>query len=384
MRLSIASGLAVLGFALLGSAACGGGGERVVELGRPETSFARAGWRTDFARHSIPLEEIRSGGPPRDGIPPIDHPRPAEPRAAEPFLSEREPVMAVEAGGAARAYPVRILVWHQIVNDRLGGRSIAVTYCPLGNSSLVFDRRVRGRELSFGTTGNLRRSNLVMWDRQTQTWWQQLTGEAIVGELTRERLRPVGAQTLSWAQFKRRFPDGDVLSSETGAVQRDYDRNPYLGDDEPASRPHLYRGPVDARLAPKERVVALLGARPPVVVPFSRLAREPAVEVRAGRVPAVVLYEQGVASAIDQDSVTESKDVGTAGAFDRRLGRRTLSFERRGAAFVDRETGSRWDITGRAVAGRLSGQQLRPLRHDEQFWFSLAAFLPQARIAAGP
>jgi len=389
MRLSIASGLAVLGLALLGSAACGGsggGGKRVVELGRPEASFARAGWRTDFARHRVPLEEIRSGGPPRDGIPPIDNPRPVEPRAAERFLSAREPVIAVEAGGAARAYPVRILVWHEIVNDRLGSRSIAVTYCPLCNSSIVFDRRVRGRELSFGTTGNLRRSNLVMWDRQTQTWWQQLTAEAIVGRLAGERLRPVGAQTLSWAQFKRRFPDGDVLAPETGERGREYDRNPYLGYDEPASRPHLFRGPVDARLAPKERVVALLGARPPVVVPFSRLAREPAVAVavRAGRVPAVVLYERGVASAIDRDSVSESKDVGTAGAFDRRLGARTLSFERRGAAFVDRETGSRWDVTGRAVAGRLGGQRLRPLRHDEQFWFSLAAFLPRARIAAGP
>jgi hypothetical protein len=385
MRLSIASGLALLGVIALGSP-CGGsgGGERVIELGRPEASFSRAGWRTDFARHRVALDEIRSGGPPRDGIPPIDHPRPVDTRAAERFLSAREPVIAVEAGGYARAYPVRILVWHEIVNDRLGGRSIAVTYCPLCNSSLVFDRRVRGRELSFGTTGNLRRSNLVMWDRQTQTWWQQLTAEAIVGKLAGERLRPLGAQTLSWAQFKRRFPNGDVLAPETGENEREYDRNPYLGYEEPASRPHLFRGPVDARLAPKDRVVALLGARPPIVVPFSRLAREPVVAVKAGRVPAVVLYVRGVASAVDRDAVSESKDVGTAGAFDRRLGARTLSFERRGAAFVDRETGSRWDVTGRAVAGRLSGRQLRPLRHDEQYWFSLAAFLPQARIAAGP
>ncbi len=123
---------------------------------------------------------------------------------------------------------------------------------------------------------------------------------------------------------------------------------------------------------------ALLGARPPVVV--SRLARDTAVVVRAGRLPAVVLYEP-VASAIDQDSVTESKDVGTAGAFDRRLDGRTLSFVRRGGGFVDRQTGSRWDVTGRAVAGRLSGRRLRPLRHDEQFRFLLTAFMPQARVA---
>jgi Protein of unknown function (DUF3179) len=350
-----------------------------VDLAEARLDFDRTGWSTDFARHSVPLEEVHAGGPPRDGIPPIDRPRPVAQRAGERFLSARDPVIAVAVRGEARAYPVRILVWHEIVNDRVGGRAITVTYCPLCNSSLVFDRRVRGRDLSFGTTGNLRRSNLVMWDRQTESWWQQLTAEAIVGELTGERLRPVPAQILSWAHFKRRHPRGDVLSPDTGA-ERDYDRNPYLGYDEPGSRPHLFRGRVDSRLAPKERVVAVLDARPPVVVPFSRLAREPVVAVNAGRTPAVILYERGVASAIDQDAVSDSKEVGTVGVFDRRVRARKLSFERRGAAIVDRETGSRWDVTGRALAGRLRGSRLRPLRHDEQFWFALAAFVPEVRI----
>ena len=368
---------------VLGLAGCGDGrpDDRVVALGEERSEFARSGWRTDFSRHTVPLEEIRTGGPPRDGIPPIDKPRPVDQLAAERFLSEREPVIAVEVGGAARAYPVRILVWHEIVNDRLGGRAIAVTYCPLCNSSLVFDRRVGGRQLSFGSTGNLRRSNLVMWDRQTESWWQQLSAAAIVGELAGERLRPLAAQTVSWAQFKRRHPDGDVLSRDTGA-ERDYERNPYLGYDEPASRPHLFRGRVDERLAPKERVVALLDAAPPVVVPFARLRQDSAVEVDAGSTPAVVLYEPGVASAIDADSVARAEDVGSAGAFDRRVGGRALSFARRGNVFVDRETESSWDVTGRAVGGRMRGTRLRPLRHDEPFWFALAAFVPEARIAA--
>jgi len=364
-------------------ASCGGDEreDRILALGEERPSFDRSGWRTDFSRRRARLEEIQTGGPPRDGIPPIDDPRPVEQAAAETFLSERDPVLVVEAGGAARAYPLRILVWHEIVNDRLGGRPITVTYCPLCNSSLVFDRRVGGRQLSFGTTGNLRRSNLVMWDRQTESWWQQLTAESIVGELAGRRLRPLPAQTLSWAQFKRRHPRGDVLSRDTGA-ERDYARNPYLGYDEPASSPHLFRGQVDGRLAPKERVVALLDAAPPVVVPFSRLRREPVVALDAGATPAVVFYARGVASPIDADAVSRSKDVGTASAFDRRLRGRTLSFARRGDVFVDRETRSTWDVTGRAVAGPLRGQRLRPLRHDEQFWFSLAAFVPQARIAA--
>jgi len=373
--------LSVLGL-LLGLAGCGGGEpeDGTVALGEERPQFARAGWKTDFARRTVPLEEINTGGVPRDGIPPIDEPRPVSQRAAARWLTEREPVLAVEAGGEARAYPVRILVWHEIVNDRLGGRPITVTYCPLCNSSLVFDRRVGGRELSFGSTGNLRRSNLVMWDRQTESWWQQLSAQAIVGELAGKGLRPLAAQTLSWAQFKRRHPDGDVLSRDTGA-ERDYERNPYLGYDEPSSRPHLLRGRVDTRLAPKERVVALLDAAPPVVVPFARLRREPAVEVDAGSTPAVVLYEPGVASAIDADSIPRAKQVGTAGAFDRRVGGRALSFTRRGSGFVDRETGSSWDVTGRALGGRLRGTRLRALRHDEPFWFALASFAPEARIA---
>jgi hypothetical protein len=376
--------LALAALAVAAAAACGepGGREGLVDLGDARLDFDRAGWSTDFSRHSVPLEEIYAGGPRRDGIPPVDRPRPVSQREGDRFLGPRDPVIAVTARGRARAYPIRILVWHEIVNDRLGGRPIAVTYCPLCNSSLVFDRRVGGRVRSFGTTGNLRRSNMVMWDRRTQSWWQQLTAEAIVGKLTGERLRPLPAQTLSWRRFKRRYSRGDVLSRATGA-ERDYERNPYLGYDAPSSPPHLFRGRLDTRLPPKERVVALLDARPPVVVPFSRLARDPAVEVEAGGRPTVVLHERGVASAIDGDAVGTSKDVGAAAAFDRRLGRRELSFARRGDGFVDRQTGSRWDVTGRAVAGRLRGSRLRPVRHDEQFWFALAAFLPQARIAAG-
>ena len=382
-RLLLLVALAVLG---LGLAGCGGRGEdekRVVPLGAEKLSFDRSGWGTDFSRRTVVLEEIQTGGPPRDGIPPIDAPRPVDRAAGEGYLSEREPVLVVEVGGAARAYPLRILVWHEIVNDRLGGRPITVTYCPLCNSSLVFERRIGGRELSFGTTGNLRRSNPIMWDRQTESWWQQLTADSIVGELAGRRLRALPAQTLSWGQFKRRHPRGDVLSRDTG-VERDYESNPYLGYDESASSPHLFRGRVDDRLPPKERVVALLEAEPAVVVPFSRLERERVVQLTAGSKPAVVFHERGVASPIDSDALSRAKDVGTAGAFDRRLRGRTLSFARRGEVVVDRETGSSWDVTGRAVAGRLRGERLRPLRHDLPFWFSLAAFVPEAQIAARP
>ncbi len=338
-----------------------------------------SGWETDFSKHSVPLSDFQSGGPPRDGIPPIDEPKPTSQADAEEWLSEREPVLVVEVGDQVRAYPVQILVWHEIVNDSLGGRPIAVTYCPLCNSSLVFDRRVGDRTLTFGTTGNLRRSDLVMWDRQTESWWQQLSAEAVVGELTGTRLKVLPSQTLSWADFKRIHPGGDVLSRDTGA-ERDYGSTPYVGYDRPDTEPFLFDGETDDRLPPKERVVAIFTEDETVVVPFSRLAREPVVQTEAGGRPAVVFYKRGVVSPFDEPTITGSRDVGTAAAFDPRLDGRRLSFERRDGGFVDRDTGSRWNIAGRAVAGELAGERLEPVRHDQQFWFALAAFVPDARI----
>ncbi len=276
----------------------------------------KSGWETDFAKHSVPLSEFQSGGPPRDGIPPVDEPRPTSQADADEWLFDREPVLAVAAGKQLRAYPTQILVWHEIVNDTLGGRPIAVTYCPLCNSSLVFDRRVDGRALTFGTTGNLRKSDLVMWDRQTESWWQQLSAEAVVGELTGTRLQVLPSQTLSWADFKRIHPSGDVLSRDTG-VERDYGANPYAGYDQRNSEPFLFEGETDDRLPPKERVLAIFARRGTVVVPFGRLAREPVVQTEAGGRPVVVFYKRGVVSPLDAPSIEGSRDVGTAAALTR-------------------------------------------------------------------
>jgi hypothetical protein len=344
-----------------------------------EVRFVTSGWETDFAKHSVPLSEFVSGGPPRDGIPPVDEPKPTSQADADRWLANREPVLAVEIGDQVRAYPLQILVWHEIVNDTLGGRPIAVTYCPLCNSSLVFGRRVRGRTLTFGTTGNLRNSDLVMWDRQTESWWQQLTAEAVVGKLTGKRLAVLPSQMLSWADFRRLHPDGDVLSRDTG-VARDYGRNPYAGYDEPDSNPFLFDGDTDDRLPPKERVIAVFTERETVVVPFSRLAHKPVLELDAGGLPVVVLYRRGVVSPLDAPSIESSREVGTVVAFDRRVDGRTLSFERNDDGFVDTETSTRWDFAGRAVEGELAGARLAPVRHDQQFWFALAAFVPDARI----
>jgi hypothetical protein len=350
-------------------------------LDRDELEFDPSGWKTDFSKHSVRLSELRSGGPPRDGIPPIDEPKFVSLLEADRFLAAREPVIALRAGGMGRAYPLQILIWHEIVNDIFGGRPIAVTFCPLCNSSYVFDRRVEGRTLRFGTTGNLRRSDLVMWDDRTESWWQQVGGEAIVGDLTGTRLRVLPSQILSFADFARSYPDAVVLSRDTGFT-RDYGTNPYTGYDDVNSPPFaLDEGDVDDRLPPKERVSAVTVQDRTVVYRFRDLARHGLIEDEIADVPIAVLFKRGVASALDETAISEGQDVGASAVFDRRLAGRTLAFLRQGnGRFRDRQTGTVWDVTGRAVAGALRGQRLKQVPHDEQFWFAIAAFMRHLEV----
>lgn len=219
-------------------------------------SFSKSGWKTNFSRHSIPLSEIIPGGPPRDGIPPIDKPHFVSLTEGDSFLKDTEPVIVFEHRGDARAYPLQILIWHEIVNDTVGGLPVAITFCPLCNTAIAFDRRLEGQVLDFGTTGNLRHSDLVMWDRQTESWWQQITGEAIVGELTSKRLTLLPAAIVSWRDFRATYPQGQVLSRRTG-YDRPYGTNPYVGYDDINDSPFLFKGRPDRRLPPMERVVTV-------------------------------------------------------------------------------------------------------------------------------
>jgi hypothetical protein len=350
-------------------------------------SFSTSGWETDFSRHSVPLDEFTSGGPGKDGVPAIDEPRFVSVEEADEFLEGSEAVAVLELDGAVKAYPIRILTWHEIVNDELAGHPVAVTYCPLCNSTVAFSREVGGRVLDFGTTGNLRNSDLVMYDRQTESWWQQITAEAVVGELTGTALDVLPSQILTWEALRRIHPNAQVLSTETG-FSRPYGANPYVGyDADPDSDPFLLDGEPDPSLPPKERVTAVrTGRASALVYPFSRLAEEAPINdtlpaVAEGR-PIVVPYDPALASPLDDSSVADGRQVGTAAVFDREVAGRTLTF-RRGAGtgtFSDRETGSTWDISGRATAGPLAGERLRLLPSDDQFWFAIAAFFPRAQI----
>lgn len=341
--------------------------------------FDTSGWTTDFRRHSVPLTEIMSGGPPKDGIPAIDRPQFVSVPAANEWLKPQEPVILFERDGQARAYPLQILIWHEITNDTVAGLPVTITFCPLCHTAIAFDRRAAGRVLDFGTTGRLRFSDLVMYDRQTESWWQQATGEAIVGTLTGTRLTPLPAQIVSWDTFKRSFPGGMVLSRRTGH-QRPYGQNPYAGYDSIDASPFLYRGPKDTRLRPMERVVTVSIGADDAAYPFSVLEKIRVVNDTVGGRAIAVFFEKGVTSALDQSSIPSSRDVGTGAAFERELNGRTLLFVLSGSRTVDRQTGSTWNVLGAATAGPLAGARLKPVVHGQQFWFSWAVFRPKTRV----
>ncbi|MEJ7655179.1 MAG: DUF3179 domain-containing (seleno)protein [Chloroflexia bacterium] len=344
-------------------------------------AFSTGGWTTDFSKHSVPLEEILPAGPPRDGIPPIDDPRFVSVSEASAWLKPQEPVIHLAVGEDVRAYPLQILIWHEIVNDTVGGVPVAVTFCPLCNTAIAFDRRASGRTLDFGTTGNLRNSDLVMWDRQTESWWQQVAGEAIVGELTGKRLTMLPATIISWQEFRQRVPEGRVLARDTG-YRREYGTNPYAGYDKADEPPFLYDGELDGRLPPKERVAAVSLAGEDVAYPFSRLVKERVVADRVGGQPVVVFFQPGVASALDAAAIADSRDVGATGVYRPEIEGRRLTFSWRDNGFIDAETASRWTVLGRAVSGPMAGKQLEPVVHGNHFWFAWAAFKPGTRIYA--
>ena len=344
--------------------------------------FRNQGWVTDFSKRNVALDEIFSGGVPRDGIPPLDNPTFVAVEDADSWLGPKEPVIFFENAGDARAYPLQIMTWHEIVNDEVGGVPVAVTFCPLCNSAIVFDRRWEGTTYDFGTTGNLRNSDLVMWDRQTQSWWQQLTGDAIVGELTGATLTFLPATIMAWQDFKEFHPTGKTLSRETGFL-RDYGRNPYLGYDQVDLPPFLFQGETDGRLPPKERVAAITIDGQDLAIPFSALERERVVNYTLADTGLAVFFKPGAQSALDDAFINESKEVGATAVFRARAGERELTFRAEGETFMDNETGSVWDLRGEAVSGELAGTMLTPIVHANHFWFAWGAFKPDTEIYLG-
>ncbi|NIO42700.1 MAG: DUF3179 domain-containing protein, partial [Burkholderiales bacterium] len=249
--------------------------------------------KTDFSRRTVALDEIQSGGPPKDGIPAIDQPRFISTGAAGAWLNDDEPVIVVRIGDDTRAYPLQILMFHEIVNDQVDGKPVAVTFCPLCNASIVFERELDGVTLDFGTTGRLRMSDLVMYDRQTESWWQQFTGRGIIGHYAGTELTEVRSQITAFGDFRTAYPGGKVLSRSTG-YSRPYGHNPYRGYDNINQTPFLLDDPADPRLPPMERVLGISVRDRHRVHPLSELERHPVINSEFASVPYVVFSKEGL------------------------------------------------------------------------------------------
>ena len=255
---------------------------------------------TDFQKTSLESWlEIRSGGVGKDGIPALDHVEMITVAAAN--IPATEPVITLElAGQAPRAYPLRYMTWHEIVNDYVGDIPFTVTFCPLCNSAIVFDRRVQGQVLDFGVTGQLRNSDMVMYDRQTFTWWQQAVGQGIVGELTGVELTVFPSWMESFADFQARNPTGVVMDEPK--YSRPYGNNPYRGYDSSA-RPFLFNGEFPPHgIEPMARVVRVEDR----AWPLSRFLGGIREIKEAG---ITLTWEGEQASALDQTSIATSRKI---------------------------------------------------------------------------
>jgi hypothetical protein len=303
----------------------------------------------------------------RDRIPPLDEPR-YEPVEGGDWLAGDDLVLGYEApDGQAYAYPAKILNFHEIVNDELGGQPVLISYCPLCLSGIVYDRRLDGQLLSFGNTSALYQSDLVMYDRETLSYWFQVGGEAIVGDLTGGRLTPLPSMTTTWAEWRALQPNTLVLSRDTGFV-RDYDHDIGVGLEDFLNSGNFPFPVTDAALDDRLEAGALVlgvevsGERR--AYPIGELGDAAIMDTLAGERIVVLNRAEGPA----------------AGAFRAEAEGRALTFDLREGRFVDQETESEWSLAGVALSGPFAGQRLQPLPVRTTYWFAYAAAFPDVEV----
>lgn len=353
---------------------------RAIDYDRAAVGSALRGDRRDpaYPPSVVDPSDIVSGGPPPDGIPPIDAPVFAAIADVDFISDANEGVVVVEVNGQAKAYPIQILIWHEIVNDEIGGVPVTVTYCPLCNSALVFDRRFGDRLLDFGTSGELYQSALVMYDRQTESLWAHFTGRGLVGHYAGAQLELIPAQTLGYGSFAAAFPDGVVLTPDTGFNRR-YGENPYIGYDDASTDPigGFISQTIDDRFSAKDRVVGVIDGDSTYGILLEELSGVAVVEIEGEDRDLVVLHQAGLSSSLQTGAIAGGRDVGQTGVFVAVSSDGiNLSFDASGDGFVDAETGSTWSVLGRATDGPLAGEQLEAIPHVDTFWFSWSTYQP--------
>lgn len=326
-----------------------------------EVSVSEGIMVTNGLKHIVPLDKIKSGGPPKDGIPSIDNPKFA-PVSESQFVPDTTFVIGLDINGEKRAYPLFIMVWHEIVNDSVGGVPVAVTYCPLCFTNQVFERVIDGKEVEFGTSGKLYNSNLVMYDRLTDSYWSQALGVAITGELTGYELKRIPFDVISWADWKTLYPETLVLTTETGHI-RSYGVDPY-GDYYTDPRILFPVEHEDDRMHPKELILGF------------------------HEDDAFKAYKQDdVESAIVINDIFNNKPMmlvslfsGDSRAFDRTVNDKVLTFDFVDDVIIDLESKSKWNFDGVATSGSMEGIQLVRLPFNPGFWFEWVAFHPDTEV----
>lgn len=316
---------------------------------------------TNNVKHIVPLYEIKSGGPPKDGIPSIDKPK-FVPVQEVDFITGDDLIIGLRVGDEVKAYPLSILVWHEIVNDNVGGIPVAVTYCPLCFTSQVFERTVDGKETEFGTSGKLYNSNLVMYDRNTDSMWSQALGKSIVGTLTGYELKRVPFDLARWSDWKSLYPDTLVLSIDTG-FSRPYGVDPY-GNYYTDSRIMFPVRHSDDRMHPKEIILGFIEDGSFKAYKMSDIESQKIVNDQVG----------------DRKLVLISIVPYTIRAFDRVVDDQILEFTYSEEKIMDKQTGSMWDFDGKAISGPLAGKSLDQIPYDPGFWFEWVAFHPSTEI----
>jgi hypothetical protein len=323
---------------------------------------------------SVPADQIISGGPPPDGIPSIDNPKFVSAANASSWLSnDYDSVIGISLNGDVRAYPLQILVWHEIVNDVVGGVPIAITYCPLCYSTQAFVRQINGTAVQFGTSGKLYNNNLVMYDRLTKSLWSQIWGQAIAGNLTGQKLQRVPVDVTTWGAWRKLHPNTLVLSRQTG-FNRDYSDDPY-GNYYFTNGIYFPLSHLDARLPQKTVVLGLTigGTSKAYIVdsPFGQgsvayklanLSSPLSIDMVGGK--PVLIWEAG-------QVVRFFSPVVNGGL---------LTFTNADGTIVDSETHSVWSFDGVAISGPLSGESMTRYVSETAFWFAWAAYYPATSI----
>ncbi len=337
------------------------------------------GWRTDWSNYIVHPDSLTLLGD-RKSIPSLDNPKFETIESAGRWLNDREPVAVVSIRGDVRAYPVQIMMSHDIANDVVGGQPIVVTFCILCGSSMAFDRQFDDQVLEFSFAGAVHNANLVIYDHQTETLWGQVVGQGLIGKYAGERLKFVPAPVMSFKEFKENEPDGRVLSRDTG-FDRDYGRGRMTDYDTSPPIARVFRWAVDQRLEAKERVMVIENGDDIVAVPYSALSERKVITTDVGGEEYVVLWGPGTAS-IYAEQTADGIDVGAAIAYSpvvdgRRLRFRTTDEDGR---FQDRETRTTWTLAGNAIDGPLAGKSLTPAVHGVHFWFVWAAYRPETRV----